>query len=105
MEAGLFPRPPRVGRRKGALSILASVASLGAFWLYGHWHWELGLRRTDAPAWLTWSLIDGLKLASIPLALLGLVLAILAVRREAWPFGLPALVLAVLAVLTIPIVT
>jgi hypothetical protein len=103
--------PRRVGRHGlalGAASIFASLASLAAFGLYGDWHWDLvRIEREGAapPSWLTWQVVDGLKVGSMPLALVAAVLAVMALRKRAWAIGLPAIVLAVVALLTMPLVT
>jgi len=101
-------RTNRLGVLAGAASLAASLASLFTFLRYGHWHEELRRIRIageSAPEWLTWAFVDRWKTASVVLAAVALPLAIVAAARRAQPVATIALVLALLALLTIPFIT
>ena len=92
----------------GIASVALSLASLAAFSLYCRWHWDLFWLRWEGtlpPFWLTWGLVDGLKLVSVLSAILGFGLAIRTLRRKRFVIGIVALALALLSLLTVPLVT
>ena len=98
-KAGLLP---------GVVSLFASFISFSALYLYGKWHWDLvHIRQAHGVplSWLTWGLVDGMKIASVCFAFAALTFAIVALKRKRWILGTFAIVLAILCVTTIPILT
>jgi hypothetical protein len=92
----------------GAASILSSLGSFLALGLYGRWHvtlYRLPLEGTRPPDWLSGRVVDSAKLASVILALGAMVLAIIAVSRRTGLFGILALLMALLATMTVPFIT
>ena len=98
----------KAGVLPGFVSLFASFMSFGSLYLYGKWHWDLvHIRQAHGvpPSWLTWGLVDGMKIASVCFAFVALTLAIVALRRKRWILGTFAIVLSILCVMTIPILT
>jgi hypothetical protein len=90
---------PRAKLAWGISSVAVSIASYTAFALYGGWHWDLVRLNGSGvvpPFWLTWRLIDGLKIVSVILAFAAFGLAIETLRRKRWLIGVVALALSVL---------
>jgi len=78
-------------------SLLFSAAAFTAQSLYGSWHWRLiRLRREHLyiPHWLNWTVIDGLHLVAMALALCSFIYAILAVLRRSLVLGVVALAIS-----------
>ena len=100
---------PRKARGAPVLlvSIALSLCSLTAFFLYGKWHWDLffAIKKGEGTGFLSWALVDGLKIANVVLAIAALVCAVVGAFSARKGLATCAVLLALVACGTVVIIT
>ncbi len=101
MDGPSIPTGGRSGRRRTwVLPLVSCTFSLAAFIcqsLYGGWHWHvIALRRggIDAPAWMSWALIDTMHMLAMLFAVSAFATAVVAIRHGMLAGGLVALAIS-----------